>query len=56
MCVGILDVFLSVHLHAKEDMMREEAALAAKHLSMQCSDGDAIQHLASSFFAVLNGT
>ncbi|XP_038061522.1 eIF-2-alpha kinase activator GCN1-like [Patiria miniata] len=47
---------IATQLHAKEDTLRDEAAVAAKHLAMQCSDGEAIQQLATLFFAVLNGS
>ncbi|XP_033627513.1 eIF-2-alpha kinase activator GCN1-like [Asterias rubens] len=47
---------IATHLHAKEELLMIEAAVAAKNLAMQCSDGDAIQQLAKHFFAILNGS
>ena len=42
-------------LHAKDESIREEAALCVKNLSKQCSDSAALEDIIEHLFAVLNG-
>lgn len=44
------------HLHAKDDLLREDAVAAMSSLSKQCSDASAIETLLVTVFGVLNGS
>lgn len=48
-------LLISVHLHAKDVTIREEAILCFENLAQQCSDWMAIKEIIEQLFDVLNG-
>ncbi|XP_046839578.1 eIF-2-alpha kinase activator GCN1-like isoform X2 [Xenia sp. Carnegie-2017] len=53
--VTVLCKTLTVHLHAKDVTIREEAILCFENLAQQCSDWMAIKEIIEQLFDVLNG-
>ncbi|XP_071479229.1 stalled ribosome sensor GCN1-like [Diadema antillarum] len=47
---------IAIQLHAKDELLRQEAVAASANLAAQCSDPSAVESLCKHFFAVLGGS
>ena len=51
----MLCLCLLAQLHSQDEVIRDTAAGASRHLARQCSDPGSVEKLVKHFFAVLNG-